>query len=510
MPLLMLSFAVYSDGRLADRVNLSGAYVMGSDDVPLRADIVVKNGHIQCTKRAAGPAGLAILWNVEGFGSILTETVRLLERPQPYVLQVELARGRLLRISQKLEDWGLLDFEGAQGILGDVERAREVLIQALQADTPAEAAERGEKALSLAVQASETLARFHSEAFLVRRQQTGALPRRLFGCGIHLDRPSDAARQKLLSAFDFVTVPITWREIEPNEQTFNWKPLDAWVELLAKHRIPIKGSALLSFSERSVPDWLYIWEHDFDTIRDLAFEHVRRVINRYGQYIQVWDVVSGIHGYNCFSFNFEQLMELTRMAAALTKQTFPRSVAIIDIVAPWGEYYSRNQRTIPPLLYADMVVQSGVNFDAFGLRFLFGPAVDGMFIRDMFQVSSALDQYAKLGKALHISAVQVPSSATTPPSGGAGAAPPPAGGSWREPWSEKTQAEWLKQFITVALSKPFVESVGWHELADHTGQLVANGGLLRSDLGPKAAYNELVKLRGQLGGAKRGERAATS
>ena len=299
-----------------------------------------------------------------------------------------------------------------------------------------------------------------------------------------------------------MTIPIVWRDIEPSEQTFQWKELDSWVESLAKRRIPMKGSSLLSFNEKHVPDWLYIWEHDFDTIRDLAFEHARRVINRYGQYIQVWDVISGIHANNCFTFNFEQLMELTRMTAALTKQLCPRCVTIVNLVAPWGEYYARNQRTIPPLLYADMTVQSGVDFDAFGLEFYFGLGNDGMYVRDMFQISSLLDVFVKLGKPLHITAVQVPSDTIV--SGKDGETDDVHaidGGIWHEPWSERIQAQWLQQFLEIALSKPFVETVSWHSLADHSKQTVPNGGLLSSGLTPKAAYDQWVKTRAELQGS---------
>jgi len=504
----MLSFAVYSKGKPAESVNLAGAYVVGSEDVALRADLGFRDGVITCQKRAAGPAGLALLWMVPDFGEILIETVRLQERAQPYILQVELARGRLLRINQKLEEWGLLDFEDAAPILARSNKARDVLIKALQADTPAQAASFGDQALGAAVQVSEELSRLHAEVLLGRRRQSGGFPRRLFGCAVHLDAPPEASRDRLSAAFDFVTLPLSWRDIEPKEQEFNWKPLDTWIELLTKARMPVKGSALLCFADRHVPDWVHVWEHDFDTIRDLVFEHVRRVINRYGQYIHAWDVVSGIHGNNCFTFNFEQLMELTRMSAALTKQTAPRASAVIDLVAPWGEYYARNQRTIPPLLYADMVVQSGVNFDAFGLQFHFGPGIDGMFVRDMFQISSQLDLFSKLGKPLHVSAVQVPSSTAPAPSAGAAVPPPINGGTWRKPWSEEVQADWLDQFVTIALSKPFVESVTWHSLADHAQQIVPHGGLLRADLVPKQAYNRFLQRRAEIIGPKKAGRAA--
>ena len=131
----MLSFAAYSEGKLADTVNLSGAYLIGSDDIPLRADITFAKGIISCNKRAAGPAGLALLWEVPGVGSILLETIRVQEREKPYVLQVELARGRLMRLLNKLEDWGLLDHADLSEVLSQVDEVRGLVIQALQADT---------------------------------------------------------------------------------------------------------------------------------------------------------------------------------------------------------------------------------------------------------------------------------------------------------------------------------------------------------------------------------------
>ena len=503
----MLSFAVYSNGRLADKVSLAGAYVVGSDDVPLRAEVSFKNGIVTCKKRAAGPAGLALLWDVPGAGTILLETIRVQERDKPYILQVELARGRLMRITHKLEEWGLPEYEGTEQLFVRFDQSRNLLIRALQTDHAPAAAALGDEALSLAVQVSEELSRFHASIFLARRKQGGGLGRRLFGCSAPLDKPTDTGRKRLAAAFDFVTLPIVWRDIEPTEQTFNWKPLDAWVEALAKQPIPLRGSALLSFHEKNVPDWLYIWEHDFDTIRDLAFEHVRRVINRYGQYIQTWNVACGLHANNCFTFSFEQLMELSRMATALTKQVCPRALAVLEIVAPWGEYYARNQRTIPPLLYADMAVQSGVNFDAFGLQFHFGPAMDGMYVRDMFQISCMLDLFGKLGRPLHITAVQVPSGPLLAKGeAGGGDLAPADGGSWHGPWSEKVQADWLRRFVEIALSKPFVETVSWHSLVDQSKPAVPHAGLVRSDLAPKAAYLELMTLRQELlgGGSRSG------
>lgn len=492
----MLKFAVYRDEKPAESANLSGAYCIGSDDVPLRAELDFADGSIRCQKKAAGPAGLVVLWPVEGVGQVLLETVRVVERDRPYVLTVELARGRLMRINSKLEDWGILEHENAAGVAEQLDSARDTLIRALQADNPAEAFAIGDEALRLAVVASERLTRLHADLFLSRRKQAGGFSRQVFGSTVHLDKPSELSCGRLKEAFDFAVIPFVWRDIEPTEQNFKWDVLDAWVETLANLNVPMHGAPLLTFSEAHVPDWLYIWEHDFDTIRDLSFEHARRIINRYGRHIQTWHVVSGLHANTCFAFNFEQLMELTRMTTALARQLAPRGTTVLDLVAPWGEYYARNQRTIPPLLYADMAVQSGINFDAFGLQFCFGAGIDGMYLRDSFEISSMLDQFLKFSKPVRISAMQVPSSATLSKADVEERRRPAiTGGMWRQPWSESVQADWLSEFLDIALSKPFVESVAWQGLADHVKLAVPNGGLLRADLAPKAAFTRMAEVR---------------
>jgi len=57
---------------------------------------------------------------------------------------------------------------------------------------------------------------------------------------------------------------------------------------------------------------------------------------------------------------------------------------------------------MPPLVYADVVIQSGISFDAFGLVLELGKNQPGMHIRDMMQISSKLDCFATVNKPLHI------------------------------------------------------------------------------------------------------------
>ena len=67
----MLRFDVYSDGKPADPVDLSGAYAFGQDAIPVRADLTAANGQISCVKRVPGACGLALLWQAGQAGRFL-------------------------------------------------------------------------------------------------------------------------------------------------------------------------------------------------------------------------------------------------------------------------------------------------------------------------------------------------------------------------------------------------------------------------------------------------------
>jgi hypothetical protein len=340
--------------------------------------------------------------------------------------------------------------------------------------------------------AAERMSQFHANIFLTRRQQTGGFSKQFLGVAAPSQPPKIVLARRLQEAFDFVRVPVTWRDVQPKEQDQNYDTADAWVKGCAATGLAVRGGPLLNFGVQSVPDWMYIWENDYESIHDYARDHIRRTAQRYAGQVSSWIAASGLNGENVFTFNFEQIMELTRMAATVTKQAAPRAQVVLDITQPWGEYYARNQRTVPPLLYAEMIVQSGIAFDAFGLQFLFGIGSDGYHLRDLLQISTLIDRLANLGKPLHVTALCVPSI------GAAGGRGPAGGGDWRGVWSDQTQADFLVAFSEIALSKPYVESICLEALCDSPGNGIPAGGVWREDLTPKPAFTRLVEFRRRL------------
>ncbi|GMU84126.1 MAG: hypothetical protein AMXMBFR47_39960 [Planctomycetota bacterium] len=466
--------------------DLRGAHLIGADGIPIRGEVRVEGGLVVCESRNQEALGLSLLWRVAGHGFIQLETTRLLARPEPYHLHVELARHRLMRLSVKREEWGLYDYPGMEPIAQLIDQARDRFVDAMSAsDEPEKAAAFADESLSLSIRASEEMCRFHASVFLSRRQQAGGFSRPFLGVLLPHALPKPAAAAKLTDVFDFARIPFVWREIQPREQGVNYDAADALVKFCSKQGLAMRGGPLLSFGVSSVPDWMYIWENDYEAIAEFAREHIRRTIQRYSGQITSWQIATGLHADSVFPFTFEQIIDMTRLAATIARQTAPRAQLILELTQPWAEYYARNQRTVPPLLYAEMAVQSGIPFDAFGLQLIFGLDSDGFHFRDILQVSSLIDRLANLGKAIQITAVSVPNAGGT-------------GGSWRETWSDATQADWWVALVETALSKPYVESITAQCLIDGAAALVPGAGVLAESGHAKPVFAKLARLRTNL------------
>jgi hypothetical protein len=497
----MLRFDVYHNGQPVTDIELSGAYLFGQESIPVRSDLAAESGRILCPKRVPGACGLALLWECGAAGRFLLPTTRLPDRAKPYNLNVELARAQLMRIAQKREDWGLFDFPSAEGLNSEFNAVRKEFVRALKTDDGGKAADVADRALVDGVTVGEKMALFHADVLLDRRRAVaqGSPARAGFGCMIDLLSQSEPYQQRLVETFDFFSIPMAWNQIELKEHSHDFGQVDSWVNWAARVRRPIHAGPLVSFEQASLPEWLYIWENDYETLRELIYEHIQQVVKRYEKQVSVWKVVSGINAYNSFDLNFEQLMELTRMSCLLVKKLVPRAQVIIELAMPWGEYYARNPRTVPPLLYADMAVQSGIKFDGFGIQIYMGVPEDGFFVRDLMQISSLLDELVVLSKPIHVTACEVPSDTRADNwDAWGGKAVVSKAGCWHNPWSQRLQAEWLQAFFRVAMSKPYVESICWRDLADYEGHHMPHGGLCRNDLEPKLAYKELRNFKASL------------
>ncbi len=484
-----MKFRVFKNGKPVDKFTLCGDYLFGTDGIAIRrAQIAFKNGIITCKKPNTETAGLALLWPIDGFGKVLLPTTCLPEREKPYNLNVEIARAKLMQIINKREDWSF--FDEVEGLEEISRKARDLLIRAVQniSDAPL-ASTLADEALKRATVFSEKLATKQAKSLFEARVKNHGFGRGCLGCRVDLKQITNAGYvEKLLELFGFVTVPINWAQIESYKGSYNFSTVDACINVLAKKKLAICAGPLLCFSKKYLPRWLLHSGVGFEKIRDTAYQFVSKVAARYSGIIHAWRIISGLNAFNHFGFSFEQILEMTRAANMAVKQRSDRVAKLIEITNPWGEYYATTPNSIPPLVYVDMVVQSGINFDAFGLSMRFGKNQAGMHVRDMMQISAVLDYFGSVAKPLYITDMEVPSQK------GTGLHDGEAAGVWHQEWDQVQQGKWIKQFYKIALSKPFVDTVTYSNLIDTQDSVIPNSGLLTARLEPKKSFRTLKEL----------------
>ena len=545
----MLRFVSPDKSNQLSLQSLPGAYLLGPDSVPIAGEVVVESGIIHCEKGTREAAALALqvdldeprLTNIDPdwentpilngiklspLGSWTLQTCLLPDRKRPYILALELARHRIMIFLTKLEDWQAFDLSPDSQPMKLFEIARKVFTKALVASSEhneniKEASRLGFHALWIALEACERLAleitrrdfsnRLNGQLYLSVSEDSAiskkskpvlhptrggvVLPTKpAIGSVVSPSVLNDKTKAAVIESCDFISLPMRWVEMEPHEGEYAYTPTDKWIEwAIRTAKLPVVAGPVIDFRPQSVPEWLYIWENDYETLRELVYEHLKAIVTRYRRTVSRWTVCSGLHCGQHFKLDFQQMIDLTRICVLVVRKLHPRAKVQVEIVEPWGEYHTKDRQSLPPVLYAEMLTQSGIPIDSFSLRVQMGSYESGLSTRDLMSFSSMLDQYAMLDRPITISAFGSPAGALSPSKdqqdfGDAG--------FWRQRWTPGAQADWMSAYGAIALSKPYVESICWHELADPNGATEMRlGGLLDRRGDPRDAYTRLVELR---------------
>ena len=524
---------------------LPGAYLVGKDNVAIAGEVTVRDGIVVCEKGSTEAAAIAVQLDlgqerldqlgpdttIEGItlrplGSWTLQTCLLPQRESPYLLVLELARHRIMMFLTKLEDWQAI--ESVEGTLPMrlFDAARKAFVKALVCAhdsilPDSDASKLALRALWIALEASERLALQQAQQDFAARadgsmyeeiesEHTNPANRKpilhpgrggvilplkpAIGAVVSPNVFAPTTQDAIMRSCDFITAPMRWIEMEPAEGEYDYSKTDRWIEwAIRQAKLPVVAGPLIDFRSTSVPDWLYIWENDYETLRELVYEHIKTLVTRYRRTVTRWTVCSGLHCGEHFKLSFEQMMDLTRICVLVTRKLHPRAKIQVEITQPWGEYHTHDRSSLPPLLYAEMLSQAGIQIDAFSLRMQMGSYRPGLQTRDLMAFSAMLDQYAMLDRPITISSLGVPSSEILPRE----QLPDiPSAGQWRQPWSDQVQADWLSAYGAVALSKPYIESICWHELADTAGSTdMRTGGLMDIKGIARPSLDRLTDLR---------------
>src|SRR5690606_4271962 len=135
--------------------------------------------------------------------------------------------------------------------------------------------------------------------------------------------------------------------LEREEGRQNFAPTDRWVEWAVKRgKLPVVAGPIVDFSARSIPDWLYIWEHDYKTLREVTDEHINALVTRYRRGISRWVVCSGLNVNSDFNLRLEEIIDLTRLSVLTVRKLHPSAQITVEINHPFGEHGTHVDRSL--------------------------------------------------------------------------------------------------------------------------------------------------------------------
>lgn len=455
-----LRFRVH-DGEGVETDAIERAMLVGREGFPAP-------GKIRLGERFAGgfvieaeveePAacGLSLAVDLGEIGRLRLQTTLLPPRSEPYPLLYELARHRVKLFLAKAEEWGMWDPDAAPEAIARFEKARDLLGRASTEAEPPAIGGLARRSLMVCVDASERLAASHARIHLARKFAAKGAPSTALGLAIDPALPTRLIEDRFFEPYGLLSIPISWREIEPAPGRFEWAAIDRWIVAASKAKRRIVCGPLIDASVRRLPDWALSRRADDGAFRDAAYAYCEQVVARYRGAVSMWNIASGLAGATETVADGDRAIAFTRLASVLVRQLQPNARILVEIVDPYAEHLQRHPEGMGPLRYLRRLAEEGVHVDCIGLRVIPGESMRPC--RDLAEIAGLADRFVSPDRHVIVTGLAAPSSASGPESGG-----------WRGEWSPPRQAAWLGEVLPILLARPRFDAVLWAEVKDAAG-----------------------------------------
>lgn len=486
---------------------LARVFIASSDELPYAGHTFRSSDQLIIERRDDSSGCVWAPWSQgklksgQAVGEWLIGTATLMEREQPYQLEVELARGSVFRLRNQLAIWkqlGLTPTPELEVITADATRLFSQA--ATRQDNPAAAAELAAQALLAVAEGSIQLTEVYSkQAMAVRRSTVDRLPT-LLGVGLNGEAPADGEPTKQIKeAFSSVVIRCAWNSVEATEGKRRWKAADAQVAWAQQAGMRIISGPLIEFCDQSIPDWAYLWEGDFEALLTLMIAHVETVVNRYRGRVQLWNVAGRINRRRVLGLSDEQRLQLVARAVRVVREADPKTPVIVSLDQPWGEYLTAEPSELAPIDFADALERADLGIAGFGLELNIGYAPDGTSPRNPLAFSRLLDYWSlRLELPLMLQLTTPSSNVPDEHAGGRGIVV--AGGVGSEAASTidpNYQAHWIDQCGAMLLAKNCVQVMTWNSLNDALPHTHPHAGLFDKAGQVKPALERLSSLRSE-------------
>jgi Glycosyl hydrolase family 10 len=490
----VMRFLVSSPPILENWPDVYRAYMTGADGrvYPTRVEV---NGPIITCRRVVSDSGrLYVAWPVPGFGTPMVSTGSLVERAEPYLLTLELARGKIAQLRDQISAWEVAGMTIPATFHEPFREAHRLFRRAaaIQSQT-AESSSLANESLRWAFAAGDVAVRAYASQRLSARRKRSSQPPAALGCSLGQNPLSDGLDLFFLENFSAAGVPVEWRHVEPAAGERLWETSDQQVEWCLANRLLVCGGPLLNFAPDGLPAWLGSWAKDVSNLQSLVCDYVETAVARYSGQIRKWEVCACGNTGGALGLSEEDRLSLVARALDVVRQVDDEIQVLIQIDQPWGEYQSRGAHRLSPLQFVDALLRSGIGLSAVNLEVAIGFRPRGSAPRDLLDLSRMLDMWTALGIPLYVT-LACPSASESPDPLASAGIQVESDGS-HEAWNEETQAAWVESVLPVLTAKQAVVGILWTHLYDGAPHEYPHAGLIGPDGTPKLALDRFAAQR---------------
>jgi len=482
----LMRFLVYPEEMLSDWPEIHRAHISGLDGRIYPTRVEIARNLVTCRRPHSDSGKLHVPWPVPGYGRPVLSTTSLRERETPYLLALELARGKLSEVRDQCATWQLLrmipppEYEKIQ------KSAFQLFSHATATqENAAEASRLAAESIVLACQASNVLVESYVEQRLaVRRHAIGHAPT-LLGCTLDAGMPGSGGEVSFCDVFGAAAAPIEWRLIEPTEGQYEWDPVDALVGCCGDHRLLVRGGPLIDLGPHGMPEWLSPWQNDFLNLQSFVCDFIETAVSRYMGRVRMWEVSAHANTGVALGMGEENRLALAARTLEAATRTDSDSQFFIRVDQPWSEYQARGQHRLSAFQFVDALIRSNIGLQGVNLEIALGYRPRGSMMRDLLGMSRMIDSWSQLGVQLHVT-LAIPSSDL--PDAQADEDLEVDQPLWEETWNESVQARHALEIVRLLMAKPTVTGIFWSHFDDGRAHQYPHAGLVRPDGSPKEAF----------------------
>ena len=429
-----LHFVVPQPGCISQHA-IQSAHVCGRDYLPFVSRVAMSSAGELTVDREEDESGtFHILWPTSDHGNLLLQTATLVERPEPYLLPLELARGTLNRFRNFLAEWKASGMTMPPAVNERLAESLQSFVKAVASQrAPEMSSQLASQSIDAALAGIDALSSaFVDQARRMRQQQTPKiLP--LFAGRLPDVVPDAALGSAFVAAFNTAALPFSWARVEADEGRQNWAITDAQVQWCQSQNLRICGGPLLELRRRSLPDWIYLWEGDFDNWLMVAGDYIRAVVTRYRGKVHFWNAAARLISGEALGLDEEQKLRLAVRAVEVIRSLDPQTPVIVSLDQPWARYMAHREAELSTLQFADALARSDLGLAGIGMEINLGTGAQATLPRDRLEFSSHLDLWASLGLPMLVS-IAVPSAG--------------------DDFTLQTQQRWIDDYLPILLARP--------------------------------------------------------